>query len=608
MKNLLSVCGQQRRWVNWKKIQKNGKETKPPINPRTGGAASNSDPTTWSTYDKALDRSGNIGIMFGLEKEYGGYYICGVDLDGCLHSGRLEPEAREVVDKFKCYTEVSPSGTGVHLVFKANKEHVDKLRKKFDVTHWVKFSGSDDRKHEMALHLSHSFFTVTGEEFNDNDMEDIVGYDVLAWFMSSAGPQFQARYSKGKKAEYKRDESGSGWGFRFFKQCYKDGQNREVAIAQIKKDKGRAGEWARRSDQRELERGWEIGVKMVEEPWEVGVGAPPLIGRLASSITPRDAKFIWYPYILEGGICICASPGGTGKGLWATDLVARETTGMRFPESKDKGHKRKVLWYEVEDVVDTTLVPRLEAAGADLSKVEIFEGSEPSLTSLTRDKIMDENVGLIVLSPLLRYLGVENPNDVNGAYGSLEKLSDKIRDLPCTIVGLMHPNKKVDMPAVERILGSVAFPSFVRSVILLRPEEDEGVVRMVHGKHNNSVKGDDLLFEKINTKGVHHRGQYIKLEWEKAEENIKTDDAFDKSKKPGEKKDDSWSWLREQLKDYKWHKRRDVINAGEGYGHSEKAIHKAVTRHRDEIESRSEGFGVEKTGFWRLKVNGVAVK
>ena len=54
-----------------------------------------------------------------------------------------------------------------------------------------------------------------------------------------------------------RDESGSGYGFRFMQDCHARGMNYEQARAAILADKNEAGEWANRVDERQLQRAWE---------------------------------------------------------------------------------------------------------------------------------------------------------------------------------------------------------------------------------------------------------------------------------------------------------------------------------------------------------------
>ena len=45
----------------------------------------------------------------------------GLDLDHVLTDGALDPEYRWVVDEAGTYTEVSPSGDGLHLIFRGPK-------------------------------------------------------------------------------------------------------------------------------------------------------------------------------------------------------------------------------------------------------------------------------------------------------------------------------------------------------------------------------------------------------------------------------------------------------------------------------------------------------
>jgi hypothetical protein len=301
---------------------------------------------------------------------------------------------------------------------------------------------------------------------------------------------------------------------------------------------------------------------------------------------------MWYPYIPEGGLIICASPGGTGKGLWACEVVACETTSDQWPETRDHGSGCKVLWYELEDPVDEALIPRLIAAKADMSRVEIFEHPN-DLKALTRKKIEEEGVRLIILSPLLAFLDINNVNDIKEVYAALADLSDKIRGLHCTVIGLMHPNKKTDLEGIERILGSVGLPNYVRSVLVLRPE-DATTVRQVHLKYNLSIKGRDLLFVKSNTKGEKSRGQYLKIEWAKAEKDINPDMAFAKVAKD----ETAWDWLRGFLSDRAWHKRDDIIVAAQRHAHTEDAVRKAKEQHTAEIDDTKY---VNRKVYWRLK-------
>lgn len=102
-------------WVFWRAEWRDGKWTKPPLDPRTGKPASVSDPTTWGTIHDALDglqRHGGDGVGFIFTA---GDPFATVDLD------TLDDDARAIIRALDSYTEHSPSGRGAHVIVKASK-------------------------------------------------------------------------------------------------------------------------------------------------------------------------------------------------------------------------------------------------------------------------------------------------------------------------------------------------------------------------------------------------------------------------------------------------------------------------------------------------------
>lgn len=104
-------------WVAWRYMERAGRRTKPPVNPHTGRDADVTDPATWGTWGQARERQLNDdlpGMGFVLTVDDG---LAGVDLDDCLDGeGRAAPWAAAIVDALDSYTEVSPSGTGLHIL------------------------------------------------------------------------------------------------------------------------------------------------------------------------------------------------------------------------------------------------------------------------------------------------------------------------------------------------------------------------------------------------------------------------------------------------------------------------------------------------------------
>lgn len=116
---------ERRRWVVWRSERRNGKRTKVPFQAACADRrASTTDPGTWATFNAAagvLETGGcdGIGFVFAPDDPY-----AGVDLDGCVTRRGNGGEAPHMLDRFAVeiirrldsYTEVSPSGTGLHVI------------------------------------------------------------------------------------------------------------------------------------------------------------------------------------------------------------------------------------------------------------------------------------------------------------------------------------------------------------------------------------------------------------------------------------------------------------------------------------------------------------
>ncbi|MDE7244344.1 MAG: hypothetical protein K2O18_10285, partial [Oscillospiraceae bacterium] len=100
----------------WRYEERDGKKTKVPYNPRTGGRAQSTNPQTFAPLSEALDaaelgRYDGIGVgIFGT--------LGAIDIDHCLSdSGELSELAADVMNTMQGYTEYSPSGKGLRILF-----------------------------------------------------------------------------------------------------------------------------------------------------------------------------------------------------------------------------------------------------------------------------------------------------------------------------------------------------------------------------------------------------------------------------------------------------------------------------------------------------------
>lgn len=109
-------------WMVWRYCESPGGMRKRPLRVRDAGekyddeAAKYTDPNNWLEFSEAFEIAhswtGVAGIGFVLT--YDDPYIA-VDLDGCIHQGQVSDFVWGLIQRAKSYTEVSPSGKGVHI-------------------------------------------------------------------------------------------------------------------------------------------------------------------------------------------------------------------------------------------------------------------------------------------------------------------------------------------------------------------------------------------------------------------------------------------------------------------------------------------------------------
>ena len=122
-----------RQWVNWRlEAQAEGKPKKVPYYTPTK-RADVSDPATWCTFQDVKKRyeSGGftgVGFVFTPHDPYSG-----IDLDESIVNGVISESARNIIHTLNSYTEISPSGRGVKIIFKAKKHHHRCRTKSFEV-------------------------------------------------------------------------------------------------------------------------------------------------------------------------------------------------------------------------------------------------------------------------------------------------------------------------------------------------------------------------------------------------------------------------------------------------------------------------------------------
>lgn len=146
-------------WVAWRAVLRDGRWTKKPLNSSTMQGADSNKPETWGALTDALRRveAGHAdGIGFVLSPDDPFVFV---DIDGCRNAstGKLSGFAEELVERFASWTEVSPSGTGLHIICRGRLP--EGCRRK-------------DTEHGIEAYDRARYFCVTGRTIRDAGIAD----------------------------------------------------------------------------------------------------------------------------------------------------------------------------------------------------------------------------------------------------------------------------------------------------------------------------------------------------------------------------------------------------------------------------------------------------
>ena len=154
---MLSEIKKYPNWVAYRLdwSEKKGKFEKRPVNPMTGDFARANDSATWGSYDDAaaaVEKFGANGVGFEFSSPF-----AGIDLDNCIDdNGNLKDWAADVIRTMDSYTEFSPSGHGLHILFKGEilKEFTD-------------LGKQGTKVGDIELYYGRRFFTVTERSYGE---------------------------------------------------------------------------------------------------------------------------------------------------------------------------------------------------------------------------------------------------------------------------------------------------------------------------------------------------------------------------------------------------------------------------------------------------------
>lgn len=338
--------------------------------------------------------------------------------------------------------------------------------------------------------------------------------------------------------------------------------------------------------------------------------------RCVASVPMRPVEWLWKGRMALGKLNLLAGQPGLGKSQITCAFAAAVSTGGAFPDGSIAPNG-KVVFLTCEDDIADTIRPRLEAAGADVSKIEIIEAAHDLIggelkargVDLSRDvTALGEslkrvgNVRLIVIDPISAFLGKADAHKMHEVRGLLAPLSALAVENNAAILMLSHLNKaSSDSNAMSRVNGSGAFVAAARSGWLVDkdPDDEEDRRRLLVPLKNNL--GDDStgfaysietvqLTPVIETSRIRFEGpvqmkaaDLLQRQASDSEQRTATDDAAD---------------FLEMYLDAGPQPQKDVTKAANAEGHSPKSIRRA--REKLKVVHRRSGSGKAHASTWEL--------
>lgn len=256
-------------------------------------------------------------------------------------------------------------------------------------------------------------------------------------------------------------------------------------------------------------------VAKLPEPWEDekwgsddwvdnqnwhGTATPPtdpvVVGM--DTVKPQAVEWLWRNRIPQAALCVMDGDPGIGKSTITLDLAARITEGRPLPDgTHGLVGPQNVLLLGAEDALGNTVRPRLEAAGADLSRVMALTGvrddnhknrplSFPEDTDILERVIVNTGAKLVIIDPIMAFLSqTVNSSSDQEVRRVLTPLAAIAERSGATILMVRHLRKTNDGPLLYQGGGSIGIVGAARAgLAVVRDPDDDSLCILKQSKTN----------------------------------------------------------------------------------------------------------------------------
>ena len=286
--------------------------------------------------------------------------------------------------------------------------------------------------------------------------------------------------------------------------------------------------------------------------------------RRVSDIAARPVNWLWPGRIARGKVTMLAGHPGLGKSQAALAIAAIVTTGGRWPVDRIPAEPGSVIIMSAEDDPEDTIRPRLEAAGADLTRCHVIgavldkdqSGKNrkrgfsivedlPRLAAALREI---EDVSLVIIDPITAYLGDTDSHRNAEVRAVLAPLAELVAEYRAAILAISHLRKSADGDAILRVSGSLAFVAAARAAYLVIRDPGNDRRRLFLPAKNNLGEDRTGYAYQIEAASLAGEIKTSRIVWAPESETITADEALSpRGTGPQPKLDAAMDWLGELL-------------------------------------------------------------
>jgi AAA domain len=225
---------------------------------------------------------------------------------------------------------------------------------------------------------------------------------------------------------------------------------------------------------------------------------------LVADVDRELVTWLWRDRIPRGKVTVLDGDPGTGKSTLTLTIAAKVTTGSPFPDGA-RPECGDVILLSAEDDIGDTIRPRLEAAGADLSRCWVLPDVQPDPDKPPRPPelpadldalegmVKDKGAALVVIDPLMAFLSGQidshRDQDIRRVLASLGYMAART---DAAVVIVRHMNKGQGS-ALYRGSGSIGIVGAARAGLLVAPDPDDESRRVVAMTKSNLAKMPEAL-------------------------------------------------------------------------------------------------------------------